>query len=126
MKYKILITEKAKSDLNEAADYIEYTLLNSKAADNLINSFEKELTKLVSMPEKHQLVNEPVLAAWGIRMIVINSYLAFYTIDMKAKTITLVRFLYGKRNWISILYKDTEKMDWTVGIQRDGSSSKQR
>lgn len=126
MKYKILITEKAKSDLNEAADYIEYTLLNSKAANNLINSFEKELTKLVSMSEKHQLVNEPVLAAWGIRMIVINSYLAFYTIDMKAKTITLVRFLYGKRNWISILYKDTEKMDWTVGIQRDGSSSKQR
>lgn len=55
------------------------------------------------MPEKFKTVDGPVLATWGIRLKVINNYLAFYIIDEKSKTVHIVRFLYEKRNWISIL-----------------------
>ena len=117
MKYSIFVTGKAKQDLIEAADYFEYTLLNPKAADDLIDRFEKEINNLAFMPEKHQLVNDPVLAAWGIRMIALNNYIVFYTVDKESKSISVIRFLYGKRNWISVLSNDTVTPDWTVGLK---------
>ena len=118
MNYTIHITGSAKRDINEAADYIEYTLLNPKAADNLINLIENAINQLAFMPEKYSLVNDPVLSLWGIRMIVINNYLAFYAVDKKAKAVYIIRFLYGKRNWISILSKDMVNVDWTVEIHK--------
>ena len=103
MNYSIHITSKAERDLIEAADYIEFTLLNPDTADNLLNKAEEEINKLAFMPQKYRIVEDPVLAAWGIRLVIINNYLAFYIIDEESKTVHIVRFLYGKRNWISIL-----------------------
>ena len=107
MNYKIHITAKAERDLNEAADHIEFNLLNPQAADELLDKAEKEIGKLAFMPEKFKTVDDPVLASWGIRLIVINNYLAFYTIDNETKTVHIIRFLYGKRDWISILHTDS-------------------
>ncbi len=107
MNYSIHITSKAERDLNEAADYIEFTLLNPQAADDLLDKAEEEISKLAFLPEKHTTVDDPILAAWGIRLIVINSYLAFYIIDEDTKTVHIVRFLYGKRNWMSILRNES-------------------
>ena len=107
MNYAIHITSKAERDLNEAADYIEFTLLNPQAADGLLDKTEEEINKLAFMPEKFKTVDDPVLSAWGIRLIVINNYLAFYTIDENTKTVHIIRFLYGKRNWISILRNES-------------------
>ena len=39
----------------------------------------------------------------GIRFVIINNYLAFYTIDKEKQTVIIVRFLYQKSNWTSIL-----------------------
>lgn len=54
-------------------------------------------------PEKFRLVDDPVLASWGIRFVIVNNYLAFYTIDTEMQTVIVVRFLYKKSNWNSIL-----------------------
>lgn len=103
MNYQIHITGKAERDLREAADYIEYNLLNPEAADDLLVKAEEEISKLTFMPEKFKTVDDPILAAWGIRPIAINNYLAFYLIDEKTKIVHIIRFLYEKRNWVSIL-----------------------
>ena len=78
-------------------------MLNPKAAADLLDKVDEEISKLTNMPEKFKTVDDSVLAAWGIRLKVINNYLAFYLIDEKSKTVHIVRFLYEKRNWISIL-----------------------
>ena len=39
MKYDIHITRAAEKDLNSAADYIEFVLLNPQAADDLLVFF---------------------------------------------------------------------------------------
>ena len=103
MTYEIHITAKAELDMIEAADYIEFKLFNPKAADALLDKAAEEIGRLASMPEKHKTVDDPVLAARGIRMITINNYLAFYVIDEKARIVYVIRFLYGKRNWIKLL-----------------------
>ena len=111
MNYDIHITRKAELDLNEAADYIEFTLLNPKAADDLLDKVDEEISKLSYMPEKHKVVEDPILSAWGIRFIVIANYIALYVIDSEAGIVHIVRFLYSRRNWVSILRHDPPSLD---------------
>lgn len=103
MKYDINITRTAEKDLNSAADYIEFVLLNPKAADDLLDEVESRVGDLASFPEKFALVDDPVLKAWGIRYTLVKNYIAFYVISEENHTVYIVRFLYGKRDWITIL-----------------------
>ena len=103
MSYSIHITQIAEQDLNNAIDYIDLTLLNPQAADALIDEVEIKIGGLSDFPEKFALVDDPILKSWGIRFIVIKKYLAFYIISKSNNTVYIVRFLYGKRNWINIL-----------------------
>ncbi|MDO4389883.1 MAG: type II toxin-antitoxin system RelE/ParE family toxin [Eubacteriales bacterium] len=103
MNYEVHITRAAENDLNEAADYIEFVLLNPQAADDLLDTVEETLPTLAQYAQRYALVDDPVLRAWGIRFVQIKNYLAFYTISEEEQKVYIVRFLYGKRNWISIL-----------------------
>ncbi len=108
MKYNIHITAKAENDLESAADYIEFTLLNPDAAAKLLDDADKAIQTLASAPEAHQLVDDPVLKSWGIRYVLVGNYIAFYIIDEAEKTVHIVRFLYGKRNWMTLLKLPSE------------------
>lgn len=101
--YKIHITSTAEHDIIHAVDYIEFTLKNPDAADRLLDIATEHINSLSDYPQKFQLVEDPILASWGIRFVIINNYLAFYTIDEKEQIVTIVRFLYQKSNWSSIL-----------------------
>ena len=103
MNYEVRITRAAENDLNEAADYIEFVLLNPQTADDLLDTVEETLPTLAQYAQRYALVDDPVLRAWGIRFVQIKNYLAFYTISEEEQKVYIVRFLYGKRNWISIL-----------------------
>ena len=103
MSYLLHITETAERDLAEAADYIEFSLKNPAAADRLFDLLAEETAVLAEQPKLFPLIGDAVLAAWGIRFVRVNRYLAFYTIDEPAKTVHIVRFLYGRRNWAHIL-----------------------
>ena len=103
MTYKIHITKKAENDLEGAADYIEFNLLNPKAADDLLDEAERKIYDLAPSPKMYPTVDDPVLKAWEIRFVPVDNYLAFYIIKENTKTVHLIRFLYGKRNWINLL-----------------------
>ena len=103
MMYDLHITSAAENDLNEAADYIEYVLLNPDAADRLLDAATEKISTLAKYAERNALVDDPVLKAWGIRFIQVNNYLAFYVISEEEGRVYIVRFLYGKRDWIGIL-----------------------
>ena len=89
--------------MNAAADYIEFTLLNSQAAYDLFDNADRELSSLTEMPQIHRLVDDPFLNVLGIRFVLVNNYMAFFLIKEEEKTVYIIRFLYGKRNWIQIL-----------------------
>lgn len=103
MSYNIYITATAERDILRAADHIEFTLKNPTAADHLLDAVTEQINSLGSMPEKFRLVDDPVLASWEIRFVIVNNYLAFYTIDKRKQLVIVVRFLYQKSNWNSIL-----------------------
>ncbi len=103
MSYNIYITATAERDILRAADHIEFTLKNPTAADHLLDAVTEQINSLGDMPEKFRLVDDPVLASWEIRFVIVNNYLAFYTIDKRKQLVIVVRFLYQKSNWNSIL-----------------------
>lgn len=103
MNYNIHITASAERDLAGASDHIEFVLKNLKAADDLLNEAEKQISSLSEYPERYKLVDDPVLASWGIRFVIVNGYLAFYIISEETQRVIIVRFLFQKSNWSTIL-----------------------
>ena len=106
MSYQVYITSTAEHDIIQAVDYIEFSLKNPTAADNLLDVVAEQIGSLADLPQKFRLVDDPVLASFGIRFVTINNYLTFFTIDEENKTVIIVRFLYQKSNWTSILQQD--------------------
>ena len=103
MIYDIHITVTAERDLIKASDHIEFVLKNPKAADDLLNKAEIQISSLSDFPQKFKLVDDPVLASWGIRFVIVNGYLAFYVISEETHRVIVVRFLFQKSNWAAIL-----------------------
>ena len=103
MSYMINITKAAERDIMRAADYIEFNLKNPSAADHLLDETTEKINTLTEMPQKFRLVDDPVLASWGIRYVIVNNYLAFYMIDEEKQMVIIVRFLFHKSNWNAIL-----------------------
>lgn len=101
--YKIIITNPAEEDLKSAVSYIANELKNPVATNNLLDEAQKVINSLSYMPDRYPLVEDDVLSAQEIRMVQINNYLAFYVIRKETKSITILRFLYARRDWISIL-----------------------
>ena len=109
MKYTVRIAERAQRDIEEAADYLEYALKNPQAADSLLDELDSVLSGLEELPERYPPARDEILASWGIRFVRIRNYLAFFTVDQTEETVHIVRFLYGKSNWITILHYDISK-----------------
>ena len=86
-----------------ASNHIEFVLKNPKAADDLLDEAERKISSLADFPQKFKLVDDPVLASWGVRFVVINGYLAFYVIAENVQKVIIVRFLFQKSNWTTIL-----------------------
>lgn len=105
MTYDIHITAAAERDLLRASDHIELVLKNPKAADDLLIEAETQINSLADFPEKFKLVDDPVMASWGICFVIVYGYLAFYVISKETHRVTVVRFLFQKSNWTTILHQ---------------------
>lgn len=103
MTCEIYITAAAERDLLRASDHIEFVLKNPKAADDLLAEAEAQISSLSEFPEKFKLVDDPVLASWGIHFVIVNGYLAFYVISEETHHVIIVRFLFQKSSWTAIL-----------------------
>lgn len=103
MRYELHISTAAERDIEEAADYIEYVLKNPQAADALLDAIDEVLPSLQENPQRISIVSEPVLRTWEIRFIRIKNYLVFFRVDDENASVVIVRFLYAKRNWWTIL-----------------------
>lgn len=66
----------------------------------------RKIGALAEFPHKFEVVSDKLLSLWGIRFTIVMNYLAFYTVDDATQTVHIVRFLYGKSNWITILKTD--------------------
>jgi addiction module RelE/StbE family toxin len=102
-KYQVNITQPAEEDLREIADHISRELLEPHLAEKLIDAIAEEISYLEDMPFRHGLVRDERLAAQGFRKLVIDNYVAFYAVAEKEHTVTIIRILHGRRDWINLI-----------------------
>lgn len=89
----------AEEDFAEIIYYIAAE--NSKAAEQLANKIEKNLALLSDNPHLGRIPRDAGLKALGYRYLIIENYLAFYTIEKR--TILIQRILHGARSYKSLL-----------------------
>ena len=106
MKFRVDITETAKNDIIEAAEYIDYVLKNPQAADNLMEAIEKEIGSLTAFPERYAVLDDSVLSSFNVRFVRVKDYLAFDVIMEDERLVVILRFLHMRRDWTEILKAD--------------------
>jgi addiction module RelE/StbE family toxin len=102
-RYNLVIAEAAETDLDGIADYISYELKEPTTALKQLARIEEAMATLEELPERHGIVQDKYLAAKGIRKLPMDNYLILYTVNKSTNTINIVRVLYGRRDWESIL-----------------------
>ena len=58
---------------------------------------------LAEMPTRYAMVADEHLAAQGIRKLPVENYIVFYVVSEQDKTVTVIRILYGRRDWEQLL-----------------------
>lgn len=106
--YDVEVTQIAEQDYNRAEDYIKNELYNQKAAAGLAKKLHEAIKDLSFFPKKYPVCNDDYLRLWEIRFVPVNNYLLFYIVREDEKTVYVLRFLYGRRNWQIILRKQLE------------------
>ena len=101
MKYNVEVARTATQDLNATAAYIVNQLKNPASARHLLKSVFECVDSLEELPARYS-----ILEAQHLRFIPVHSYLLFYQIEEPTQVVHVLRFLYGKSNWVSILKTD--------------------
>ncbi len=102
--YKISFSPEAVDDLKEIKQYIKDELYNEQAAKNTVAKILKKIKLLSDFPESGSSLSAIIGFDTDYRYLVCDNYIAFYRIDNK--NVLIVRVLYGRRNYMQILFGD--------------------
>jgi len=106
--WEIVFTDVAENDLLRASEYIAEILKAPAAAENLIIETEKAIGNLANFPLWCPLVSDEYFSERGVRFLRVKNYLAFYVVDEMKQVVSIIRFLYARRDWISLLGQENE------------------
>ena len=102
-EYNVILETTAVLDLRGILDYITDILKQPEAAERIFLSIEKKVMALNVMPARHSIVRDETYAALGVRMMPVENYIAFYLIDEINLEVHVLRILYKRRQWQSLL-----------------------
>lgn len=103
IKYKIVIEFPAQRDLHGILHYITDTLKEPVVARRTYTSIKEQILTLSQMPLRHSVVPDQPYAEMGVRMLLVENYIAFYIIDEAKCEVRVLRILYNRREWQDIL-----------------------
>ena len=98
MKYEVQSTDIARLDLKNIYIYIADTLLEPVIAEKQYSRIEKAVYSLDTMPERFRQYEIEPWRSRKLRIMTVDNYLVFYTVDNKNRIVTVTRIMYGKRN----------------------------
>lgn len=102
-KYHIEITKPAEKDLHEIGKYIAIELLEPAVAKKVVGKIGDAILTLEDLPLRNSFVSDERVSKLGIRKILIDNYIVFYVVSEEYKTVTIIRILYGRRDWLNLI-----------------------
>ena len=108
MRYTIRIMDAAKAEMRDIYHYIAKDLNNPAAAVRRIALIETAIHSLAESPASRALVRDAYLASKGYRMVVVKNHLVFYIVREEEQAVSVMRVLYGRRDWLRLLKADED------------------
>ncbi len=87
----------------DAVRYISNELGNPSAAKNLANEMVEATERLVGFPYAAPVLLPIKPLKHEYRKLLVKQYIIFYWVDEKAKTITVARVIYARRDYLKLL-----------------------
>lgn len=103
MNYNLVITQPAEKDLADILQYISKDLFAPKAANDLLDDILKCYDNISSNPLMYALCDNDRLKSKNTEKAVIKNYIMFYRVDEEKQIIYIMRFIYGRRDYINLL-----------------------
>ena len=108
MKYKIVLTEQADTDLRGIYEYITFTLLEPRIAVRQLKRIEKAIQSLGEMPNRFRVFEKEPWHSRGLHQMPVANFIVFYILKTEDKTVIIIRVMYGGRNIDEQLKKSPE------------------
>ena len=106
---EVKFSPEAIEDLQRIKAYIRDELCNEAAANSVITKIFRSIRTLEIFPEAGAPLSSIVNFSTNYRFLVCGSYTAFYRTE--AGTVYIVRILYGRRDFMRILFGTAQEED---------------
>ena len=98
MIYNVYLTEQARVDMRMLYEYIADTLMEPLIAEKQYTRIEKAVYSLDKMPERFRRYEKEPWKSRNLRVMPIDNFIAYYTVDNESRIVTVIRVMYGRRN----------------------------
>ena len=109
MKNRIHYSLESRRDLDDIWDYIVSELQNRSAAEHVTNRIMDAVDQLKIFAEMGTLLSSIADVSSEYRYLVSGNYMVFYRIQ--GSDVYIDRVLYGRSNYINILFNDLLRED---------------
>ena len=96
--YKLSYLPVANHDIVDAVQYIAETLVAPKAALNLLDALDESISRLKDFPYSCRVYQPLEPLEHEYRILNINNYTVFYTVNEQKKHVEIYRVIYAKRD----------------------------
>lgn len=93
MNYSVNISSQAEKDIRAIYEYIALSLMSPENAGAKLSRLEERINSLDNLPKRYPKYKN------DIRFMPVDSYLVFYTVNDDSKTVSVLRVMYGKRDF---------------------------
>jgi len=101
MTYKLIVSKDVHFDIDGIVNYMVNKLQNQTAAVDFLDDVEKSYKNIIQNPMMYSSCDDERMK--GYRKIPIKNYLILYSVDEKQKTVTVIRIIYGGRNYVELV-----------------------
>ncbi|WP_395013582.1 type II toxin-antitoxin system RelE/ParE family toxin [Robinsoniella peoriensis] len=107
MKYRLVLTEQADSDLRGIYEYIAFSLLEPGYAAGQLDRLEEKILKLAEMPKKFRLYEKEPWHSRGLHQMPVDNFIVFYIPKEEDGIVTVIRIMFNGRDIDKQLRKTT-------------------
>ena len=102
-QYEVKITEPAQRQLQEIVRYIAGDLQEKRTALWMLDTLEKEILSLSTLPNRVALTEEEPWHSAGIRKLSVKNYLVYFWVNEDQKQVQITAVVFGRRDQRNVL-----------------------
>jgi len=98
MMYEVKTTKQARLDMRMIYEYIAEKLREPVIAEKQYTRIETAVYSLDHMPERFRQYEKEPWRSRNLRVMPVDNYIVFYTVDNEKRVVTVIRIMHGRRD----------------------------